>query len=44
MIVLIRGLYLWVSRRRTPVEKELDRLVALEDLSPSIHETGALAQ
>jgi uncharacterized iron-regulated membrane protein len=28
--VLLSGVYLWLSRRRTPIEDELDRLVALE--------------
>ncbi|MDE1175839.1 MAG: PepSY-associated TM helix domain-containing protein [Edaphobacter sp.] len=31
IMVLGSGLYLWVSRRRTPIEKELDRLVALKE-------------
>jgi uncharacterized iron-regulated membrane protein len=30
IVVLGSGLYLWLSHRRTPVEKELDRLVNLE--------------
>lgn len=29
--VLLSGVYLWLSRRRTPVEDELDRLVILEE-------------
>ncbi len=29
--VLLSGVYLWLSRRRTPVEGELDRLVKLEE-------------
>jgi hypothetical protein len=28
--VLLSGLYLWISRRRTPIEDELDRLASLE--------------
>lgn len=28
--VLLSGLYLWLSRRKTPIEDELDRLVSLE--------------
>ncbi len=35
ILVLASGVYLWVSRRRTPVENELDRLVALEGRSSS---------
>jgi uncharacterized iron-regulated membrane protein len=31
IVVLISGVYLWLSRRRTPVEEELDRLVALNE-------------
>ena len=31
IVVLVSGVYLWLSRRRTPVEKELDRLVSLEE-------------
>lgn len=31
IVVLLSGIYLWLSRRRTPVEDELDRLVKLED-------------
>jgi len=31
IVVLMSGLYLWLSHRRTPVEKELDRLVSLEE-------------
>lgn len=30
IVVLITGLYLWLSRRKTPVEERLDELVALE--------------
>ena len=33
--VLVSGLYLWLSRRRTPVEDELDRLVSLEAVTVS---------
>jgi uncharacterized iron-regulated membrane protein len=33
MVVLISGLYLWLSRRKTPIENELNRLVKLEELS-----------
>lgn len=31
--VLLSGLYLWLSRRKTPVEDELNRLVKLEELT-----------
>jgi uncharacterized iron-regulated membrane protein len=31
--VLLSGVYLWLSRRRTPVEDELSRLVVLEERS-----------
>lgn len=41
IVVLLSGLYLWSSRRRTPVERELDHLVSLEDLPEAIHEAGA---
>lgn len=44
ILVLISGLYLWFSRRKTPVERELDRLVNLEELPQTIREAGALAQ
>lgn len=30
IVVLLSGVYLWLSRRRTPIEDELDRLVTLE--------------
>ncbi len=33
IVVLISGAYLWLSRRKTPVEAELNRLVNLEKLS-----------
>jgi uncharacterized iron-regulated membrane protein len=36
IVVLVSGLYLWLSRRRAPVEDELDRLVALEMTMPEI--------
>jgi uncharacterized iron-regulated membrane protein len=29
--VLLSGIYLWLSRRRTPIQDELDRLVTLEE-------------
>jgi len=44
IVVLISGLYLWLSRRKAPVEKELDRLVSLEELSEAVPETGAMAR
>jgi uncharacterized iron-regulated membrane protein len=31
IVVLNSGVYLWLSRRKTPIENELDRLVALEE-------------
>ena len=34
--VLVSGLYLWLSRRKTPVEDELDRLVVLEQANIEI--------
>lgn len=33
MVVLISGLHLWLSRRKRPVEEELNRLVKLEELT-----------
>ncbi len=33
ILVLSSGVYLWLSRRKTPVERELNRLVTLEELS-----------
>ena len=30
IVVLASGVYLWLSRRKTPIEDELDRLVILE--------------
>lgn len=44
IFVLVSGLYLWLSRRKTPVEKELDRLVNLEGLPQAVPEAEALAQ
>jgi uncharacterized iron-regulated membrane protein len=32
IVVLVSGLYLWLSKRRSPIEKELDQLVARESL------------
>ena len=40
--VLISGVYLWLSRRKAPVERELDRLVNVEELANQAAETGAL--
>jgi len=42
IVVLLSGVYLWLSRRRTPVEDELDRLVVLEE--KSVLTEGATAQ
>jgi uncharacterized iron-regulated membrane protein len=44
ILVLVSGLYLWLSRRKTLMEKELDRLVNLEEQPEAIPEAGALAQ
>lgn len=30
IVVLLSGVYLWLSRRKTPIEDELDRLITLE--------------
>ncbi len=44
VLVLLSGLYLWLSKKRTPVEEELERLVHLKDLNNSINpELGAHA-
>lgn len=42
IIVLISGLYLWLSKRRTPVEEELDRLIDLEGLPNDTPESGVV--
>lgn len=42
IVVLISGLYLWLSRRRTPIEDQLDRLVALDE--PTQITRGAVTQ
>ncbi len=44
ILVLASGIYLWISRRQTPVENELDRLVAIESLSVKIPEPGVVAR
>lgn len=44
ILVLTSGIYLWISRQQTPVENELDRLVAIESLLAGISDTGALAK
>ncbi len=44
IMVLLSGLYLWLSRRKTPVEDELDRLVKLEELTTEETLAGALRQ
>lgn len=36
-VVLVSGLYLWLSRRKTTIEDELDRLVKLENVSAVEH-------
>jgi uncharacterized iron-regulated membrane protein len=42
--VLLSGLYLWLSRRRTPVEDELNRLVKLEELAEETPAAGVLTR
>jgi uncharacterized iron-regulated membrane protein len=44
IVVLTSGIYLWLSRRRTPLEDELDRLVKLEMPSEYLVESGAHTQ
>ena len=39
IVVLVSGVYLWLIRRRAPVEKELNHLVQLEEA-----QTGAFAR
>jgi uncharacterized iron-regulated membrane protein len=39
IFVLVSGLYLWLSRRRTAIEQELDRLITLDE-----RHTGALTR
>jgi uncharacterized iron-regulated membrane protein len=39
IFVLVSGLYLWLSRRRTAIEQELDRLITLD-----VRHTGALTR
>ena len=36
IVVLVSGLYLWLSHRRTPVENELNRLASLEEHSTKV--------
>lgn len=43
ILVLVSGIYLWLSRRRRPIEEELDDLVKLENLSGS-ETAGAVSQ
>lgn len=38
IVVLISGLYLWLSRRKRPVESELNRLVHIEEISTGTSE------
>ena len=38
--VLLSGVYLWLSRRKTPAEDELDRLVKLEELAAEVPTAG----
>ncbi len=42
--VLLSGIYLWLSRRKTPVEDELNRLVRLEESSTEARSAGVLAR
>ncbi len=44
ILLLLSGLYLWLSRRKTPVEDELDRLVSLEKLSAEAPNAGVLTR
>ncbi len=41
--VLLSGVYLWLSRRKRPVEEELNRLVKLEELATGKTTVGTLA-
>ncbi len=41
IVVLVSGLYLWLSRRKTPVEDELNRLVSRERLATGAQSPGA---
>jgi uncharacterized iron-regulated membrane protein len=34
IFVLVSGLYLWLSRRRTAIEQELDHLITLDEQHP----------
>ncbi len=42
--VLVSGLYLWLSRRKRPVEEELNRLVTEEELRRGTDAAGALTR
>lgn len=42
--ILLSGVYLWISRRQTPIENELDRLVAIESLSATVPDSGVIAR
>ncbi len=44
ILVLVSGMYLWLSRRRAPIEDELDRLVDREVAQAGLLESGAHAQ
>ena len=44
IVVLLSGIYLWLSRRRAPIEDELDRLAQLEILQEGLIEFEARAQ
>ncbi len=43
ILVLGSGIYLWISRRRTSVENELNRLVAIESNASKLPGIGAHA-
>jgi uncharacterized iron-regulated membrane protein len=48
IVVLVSGLYLWLSKRKAPMEDELDRMVGMESLQAELIEasieSGAHAQ
>ncbi len=44
ILVLTSGIYLWISRRRTPVENELDRLVAIESRQSRVSASRVVAR
>ncbi len=44
IVVLISGVYLWLSRRKRPLEMELNRLVSLEKLPIGAAEPGVVSR